>query len=131
MLRGRPRPTKGRGAKGNCIACLRSNSNDDATPRAASLSSHHHHHHRREDKPTLSRLSFFLSFFFLPFFVHLFGDVAFSEYFLYHFAAFSLHGRYVVRSFLPNGVFLPCDHGLVFFISACVRIQSIQSINVQ
>ena len=26
-------------------------------------------------------------------------------------SAFSLYGEYVVRSFLPNGVFLPCDHG--------------------
>ena len=25
-----------------------------------------------------------------------------------------LYGEYVVRSFLPNGVFLPCDHGLDF-----------------
>ena len=30
-----------------------------------------------------------------------------------------------VRSFLPDGVFLPCDHGLDFFTSAYVRIQSI------
>ena len=27
-------------------------------------------------------------------------------------SAFSLYGEYVVRSFFPNGVFLPCDHGL-------------------
>ena len=27
---------------------------------------------------------------------------------------FSLYGEYVIRSFLPNGVFLPCDHGLDF-----------------
>ena len=26
--------------------------------------------------------------------------------------ALSLYGEYVVRSFLPNGVILPCDHGL-------------------
>ena len=51
--------------------------------------------------PIATRLSFFLfSFFF-------FGDVFFSK-----FAAFSLYGEYIVRSFLPNGVFLPCDHGL-------------------
>ena len=42
----------------------------------------------------------------------------------------SLYGEYVVRSFLPNGVFLPCDHGLDLLASAYVRIQSInQSIN--
>ena len=29
-------------------------------------------------------------------------------------AIFSLYGEYVVRSFLPDGVFLPCDHGLDF-----------------
>ena len=29
-------------------------------------------------------------------------------------SAFSLYVEYVVRSFLPNGVFLPCDHGLDF-----------------
>ena len=29
-------------------------------------------------------------------------------------AAFSLNGEYVVRSFLPNCVFLPCDGGLDF-----------------
>ena len=51
----------------------------------------------------------------------LFGDVVFSEYLVYHFfctiAACSLYGEYVVRSFLPNGVFLPCDHGLDFWHS--------------
>ena len=31
-----------------------------------------------------------------------------------HIAAFSLNGEYVIRSFLPNGVFLPCEHGLDF-----------------
>ena len=31
----------------------------------------------------------------------------------YTISAFSSYvGEYVVRSFLPNGVFLPCDHGL-------------------
>ena len=29
-------------------------------------------------------------------------------------SALSLYGEYVVRSFLPDGVFLPCDHGLDF-----------------
>ena len=29
-------------------------------------------------------------------------------------AVFSLYGEYAVRSFLPNGVFLSCDHGLDF-----------------
>ena len=45
-------------------------------------------------------------------------------------SVFSLYGEYVVRSFLPNGVFLPCDHGLEFKSVYYVRIQSInQSIN--
>ena len=35
------------------------------------------------------------------------------------FAAFSLNGEYVVRSFFPIDVFPPCDHGLVFDISLC------------
>ena len=36
-------------------------------------------------------------------------------------AAFSLNGKYVVRSFFPDGVFLliPCDHGLDFDVSLC------------
>ena len=29
-------------------------------------------------------------------------------------AVFSLYGEYVVRFYFPNGVFLPCDHGLDF-----------------
>ena len=29
-------------------------------------------------------------------------------------SAFSLFGENVVRSFLPNDIFLPCDHGLDF-----------------
>ena len=29
-------------------------------------------------------------------------------------AVFSLYGQDVVRFFLPNDVFLPCDHGLDF-----------------
>ena len=46
----------------------------------------------------------------------LFGDVAFSEYFLYH-CRFSLCTEstlYQVCFFLPGGAFLPCDHGLDF-----------------
>ena len=56
-----------------------------------------------------------MSLFFPPF-VYLEIDVAFSEYFLYHFRFIFVvqYGEYVVRSFLPNGVFLPCDHELDF-----------------
>ena len=39
-------------------------------------------------------------------------------------AVFSLYGEYVVRFFLPDGVFLLCDHGQDFFTSAYVIIQS-------
>ena len=55
-----------------------------------------------------STFSVFVSSFFC-----LFGDVAFSELFLYH-SRFSLNGEYVVHSLLPNGVFLPCNQGLDF-----------------
>ena len=54
--------------------------------------------------PTATRVSFFFSFFIL-------GDVTFSDIF---FAVFSLYREYVVRSFFPDGVFLPCDHGMDF-----------------
>ena len=33
---------------------------------------------------------------------------------------FSLYVEYVVRFSLPDGVFLPCDHGLDFFTSAYI-----------
>ena len=61
----------------------------------------------------------------------LFGDVAFSEYFFCTISAFFLYVEYDVRSFLPNDVFLPCDHGLdVLHQSAYyVRIQSINQLN--
>ena len=61
---------------------------------------------------------------FLPFFpFFFFGDVAFSEYFFCTIAVFSLYGECAVRFFLPDGVFLPCDHVLDFFTSAYVRIR--------
>ena len=55
------------------------------------------------------------SFFLLLSFFQI-GDVTFPEYFLYHcrFLLVLLYGEYVVRFFLPGGVFLPCDHGLDF-----------------
>ena len=34
----------------------------------------------------------------------------------------SLHGEYVVRFFLPDGVFLPFDHGLDFFYISYVVV---------
>ena len=47
---------------------------------------------------------------FFPFFVYLEMSL-----FPTIFSAFSLYGEYVVRSFLPDGVFfLSCDHGLDF-----------------
>ena len=66
--------------------------------------------------PTATSVSSFFSFFF-------FGDVAFSEYFFCTIAVFSLYGECAVRFFLPDGVFLPCDHVLDFFTSAYVRIR--------
>ena len=54
---------------------------------------------------------------FLPFFLLiLWRCVAFSESFC-TIAVFSLYGEYVVRYFLPNGVFLPCDDALDVFTS--------------
>ena len=53
---------------------------------------------------------FFRSFFFLFCF---FRDVAFSECFC-TITVFSLYGEYAVRFFLPDGAFLPCNHGLDF-----------------
>ena len=45
----------------------------------------------------------------------LFGDVAFSEYFLYYCRFLLLIVWRVRRTFfLPDDVFLPCDHGLDF-----------------
>ena len=42
-----------------------------------------------------------------------FGDDAFFEYFC-TITVVALYGEYVVRSFLPDGVLLPRDHGLDF-----------------
>ena len=48
-------------------------------------------------------------------FVYLEIDVAFSEYFFVPFPlSLCIESKYVVRSFLLNSVFLPCDHGLDF-----------------
>ena len=73
---------------------------------------HHSSIYRRPDSHTCFSL--------FPF--CFFGDVALSEYFC-TIAICSLYGEYIVRFFLPGGVFLPCDHGLDFFTSAHVIIQ--------
>ena len=52
----------------------------------------------------------FLSFF--PFFLFIYLEMSLFPSIFSSIAAFSLYGEYVVRSFLPNGVFLPCDHGI-------------------
>ena len=64
--------------------------------------------YRRPDSHTC----FFL---FIPF-VYLEDDVAFFRVFFVPLplSLLCMYGEYVVRSFLPNGVFLPCDHGLDF-----------------
>ena len=41
-----------------------------------------------------------------------FGGVSLFPSIFCTISAFSLYGEYVVRSFLPNGFILPCDHGL-------------------
>ena len=77
--------------------------------------------HRYAGVPIATRLSFFL---FFPF--CLFGDAAFSEYFFCTIPDFSLYGEYIVRCFLPDGVFSTLCPRAGFFISAYyVRIQSI------
>ena len=56
---------------------------------------------------------------------------AFFQRYTFTMSAFSLNGEYFVRFFLPNGVFLPCDHGVFFLLHLNVIIQSIkQSISV-
>ena len=40
--------------------------------------------------------------------------------FSYHIAVSSLYGEYVGRFFLPDGVFLPCCHGLNFLHQLCI-----------
>ena len=61
---------------------------------------------------THTRVSFF------SFFLMFIWNVAFSDYFFCTIiAVFSFYGEYVlynIRSFLPDNVFLPCDHGLDF-----------------
>ena len=61
---------------------------------------------RYGDAPIVTRV--FFSFLF----VHL--EMSFFPSIFCTIFAFSLYGEYVVRSFLPNGVFLPCEHGLDF-----------------
>ena len=53
----------------------------------------------------------------------------FPRIFCTHFAVCSLYREYVVRYFLPDGVFLPCEPRAGFFTSAYyVRIQSINQL---
>ena len=55
-----------------------------------------------------------LSHVFFLFFPFVYSEMSlFPSIFLY-ITVFSLNGEYVVRSFLPDGVFLPCKHGLFF-----------------
>ena len=61
--------------------------------------------------PIATRVSFCSSFCF-PYYVHL--EMSLFPSIFCTIAAFSLNGEYVVRSFLPNGVFLPCNHKLDF-----------------
>ena len=73
--------------------------------------------------PIATRVSFFSFFPFVYLEMSLFPSIfctisAFSSYV----------GEYIVRSFLPNGIFLPRDHGLNFLDQLIhVTIQSIQS----
>ena len=74
-----------------------------------------------------SHTCFFLTFFLLFIWRRLFFRVFFCSIMT---AVCSLNGEYLVRSFLPDCVFLPCDLGLKNLTpSAYVRVQSNQSIN--
>ena len=67
--------------------------------------------------PIATRVFFFFFFLRCRFFRVFFVPFPLSLY-------YTVYGECVVRSFLLNGVFLPCDHGLDFFTSAYyVRIQ--------
>ena len=61
----------------------------------------------QEGAPIATRVSFFL----LPFF---YLDMSLFPSIFCTIAFFSLYKEYLVRSFLPDGAFLPCDHGLGF-----------------
>ena len=56
--------------------------------------------------PIATRAAFFFHYIYLE--IPLFPSI------LCTIAVFSLNGEYVVRPLLPDGVFLPCDHGLYF-----------------
>ena len=64
--------------------------------------------------------------FFFLFSFSLFGDVTFSEYFFVPLPFSLCIGEYVVRFFLPDGVFLPLLPRAGFLTSAYVRIRSNQ-----
>ena len=59
---------------------------------------------RNAGAPIATRVSFPFVYFEMSLFPSIFCAIP----------AFSLYGEYVVRFFLPNGVFLPCDHRLYF-----------------
>ena len=67
----------------------------------------------------------FFSYFFLLF--RFFGDVAFSGYFCTTIVLSCT--EYVVRFPLPDGVFLPCDHGLDFLHHRSILLLCGNSIN--
>ena len=51
---------------------------------------------------------------FLSFFLFTYLEVSRFPSIFCTIAVFSLYGEYVVRSFLPIGLFLPCEKGLEF-----------------
>ena len=59
----------------------------------------------------IAPISYLITFCVLYFFSFFFGDVSFPEYFC-TITVLSLYGEDVVRFPFPDGVFLPCDHGL-------------------
>ena len=61
--------------------------------------------------PIATRVFFFFSFFYL--------EMSLLPTIFCTIAVFSFYGEDVVRFSLPDGVFLPCDHGMDFYNSLC------------
>ena len=61
---------------------------------------------RYVDAPIATRVSFFSPF--------VYSEMSLFPSIFCSIVVFFLYGEYVARSFLPDGVFLPCDHGLDF-----------------
>ena len=82
------------------------------------------------NRPSVCRRPDSHTCFFLSFSFCLFGDVAFSEFFFVPLPLSPLYGEYVVRSFLPNGVFYVVGTGWIFYIGLLCENSINQSIGI-